>query len=438
MDRRRRRVIEACGAAVLGLAGCLGRNESAPGTRRSQTSDTPTDDHDTLSGTPPGGSTTSPAGPPDDEGTPRGPQRTIWQVDTGKTTNRPHVVDGTCYLGTGEHDEAGEAELLAVDADGTERWRQGVGQSVSDVAAVTGDMVYAITGDTTTSGLHGEDYRVQAYDAASGEEQWSWAPEKRYKFFESIGVRDGTVFVGTHDDALQDEGEQVVAVADGSAVWTVESGDVMGGTLVGETVVADTAAGLAAFAAGDGTERWTHAESGYGSLDPERFGDLVLAGDESVHALGAETGEEQWSVTDRKVTTWHAEGSTAYLGGEQVAAVDESGRAAWTYNAGGVPSGVGTADWLVGTAERSLFCLERASGDERWRVEVDTEFPSPGGLADGRLPYATREDGLVVVSAETGEEVWTWSTSVGLTDPVVADGAVVVGREGGGLWGLEP
>lgn len=439
MDRPRRRFLRACGATVLGLAGCMG-GPNGPGTETPDGQDTTTvgSPTDTLSGTPPGSREPSPAEPPDDDGTPRGPGRTRWQVPTDATPQRPLVVDGTCYLGTGDVQEAGRAELLAVEADGTVRWRREVGQAAAEVIAVADGTVYAITGDSTDDMLHGEDFQVRAHDAASGERRWRWAPEKHYKFFEPVGVRDGTVFVGTHDDALGGSGEEVLAVADGSARWARETGDVMGGAVVGDTVVADATAGIAAFAAADGTRRWTHEAADPGSLNPEGFGDLVLAGDGAVTAFDAADGSEVWSVTDWTVTTWHVDGERAYLGGQRVAAVDRTGTARWTYDAGGRPSAVGTDRWLVGAARGELFVLERATGDERWRTAVDTEFPSPGGIADGRLAYGTRERGIVVVTADTGEEVWSWSTAGGLAAPVAAGDAFVVGREGGGLWALRP
>lgn len=438
MDRRRRRVVQACGTAILGLAGCLGESAS-PGTEPTPTIRTPTDEHDTASGTPPGGSTTSPGEPPTDDRTPAGPRRARWHVPTALTPQRPLVVDGTCFLGTGRYEEeSAEAELLAIERDGTERWRTGLDQRTADVVAVRDGMVYAISGERDSIGLHGKDYRVHAFDTESGTEQWVWPPEKSYKFFEFVGLRDGTVFVGTHDDALQDSGEAVHAVADGESRWRYGTGDVMGGTVVGDTVAATDPGGVTALAAGDGTKRWTFEGGDYGRVNAEGFQDLVLAGDRTLHALDAVDGAERWTYGDGHVSTWVTEGGRAFVGGSVVAALDTGGTAHWTYEKGGIPTGVGPDEVLVGQAERALFVLDRATGAERWRVETETEYPSPGGIAAGRLAYGTRESGIVTVDLETGESAWSWNTSAGLTEPVAAGDTFVIGRVGGGLWGLEP
>jgi hypothetical protein len=438
MDRRRRRVLSACGA-VLGLAGCLGEPDGDAGTSTSSQTGTDPADRDTLSGTPPGGSTTSPQEPPDDVATPAGPRRTAWHVPTDLTPQRPLVEGGACYVGTGSYDEGSSAAaIIAIAPDGTVTWRHDTGQLLARVAAVEDGTLYAFSGDRTADGLHGQNYRVHAFDASSGAREWVWAPGKAYKFFTVLGVRDGTVFVGTHDDALQDSGESVSAVADGSARWAVDLGDVMDGTVVGDTVVAVDVAGAAGLAASDGQERWTFESGDYGEVEAESFGDLVLTGEETLHALDAVEGTERWTHGDGDVSTWVPRGDRVYVGGPSLVALDEQGATHWTYDRGGVPSGVITADGLVGFDEQALFVLERASGEERWRIDLGTEYPTPGGITGERLAYGARDGGVHAVDVATGESAWSWKSSQPLTDPVVADGRIVVGRDGGGVWALEP
>ncbi|MEF8888386.1 MAG: PQQ-binding-like beta-propeller repeat protein [Haloarculaceae archaeon] len=437
MDHRRRRVLVACGAAAFGLAGCLGDNAGEPtaSTRRR----TPADETDTTSQSPPGGPTTSPDEPPTNDRTPAGPARTRWHVPTEGTPQRPLVADGTCYLGTGkryDQDEPDDAALLAVDESGTVLWREHTGQPYVRVVAVSDGVAYAISGDT--QGPHGEDYRLHAFDATSGKRHWVWAPQLSYKFFEFLGVRNGTAFVGTHDDALEGAGESVHAIADGAADWRQSTGDVMGGTLVGDTVVVDHAGGIDAVAAGDGTERWTYDVEDYGGNEVTGFGDRVLVRDDGLHALDAREGSERWTIDDWTVTNWHVESDTAYAGGERVVALDRSGSPRWTYEAGGLPTAVGTDDSIVGVSTHELFILDRPTGEERWRVDVDTEMPSPGGIVNGRLAYGTREGGVVAVDAATGDAAWSWRSNAGLVTPAVAGQTLVVGRADGGLWGLAP
>jgi outer membrane protein assembly factor BamB len=350
------------------------------------------------------------------------------------------VDDGTCFVGTGGlYDDDPAGSILAVDPDGSVRWRKEPGQQSASVVAVDGGVVYAVTGDT--SGPHGSNFRLHAYGADGGERRWVWAPERHSTFLQFIGVGEESVFVGTHDDNLEDSGETLVAVdlTDGVPAWERDVGDVRGGALTDGTVVAAGSRRLSAFAIAEGSTRWTDEYESDRHVDPTGFGDVVLVGEGTVRALDAVDGTERWTVGDGAVNYVHVAGETAYVGGTTVAALDADGRTDWTYEKPATLSAVVlTEATLFGSSEGALFALAPSDGTEQWRVDVDAEFVAPGAVAHGRLASLTREGNVLAVDARDGSEAWSWQTPARLTRPVAAGGRVVVGREGGGLWGLEP
>jgi outer membrane protein assembly factor BamB len=110
-----------------------------------------------------------------------------------------------------------------------------------------------------------------------------------------------------------------------------------------------------------------------------------------------------------------------------------------------VPGGALTVDWAVPIdthvgyhvpiagndtvyvhdMDTTLFALEAETGDERWRISVESPGPAPT-LGDNRLLVAT-ERGLEAFEAETGDHVWTVD---GLSAGIFDSPPVVVGETG--------
>lgn len=93
-----------------------------------------------------------------------------------------------------------------------------------------------------------------------------------------------------------------------------------------------------------------------------------------------------------------------------------------------------------------LYCLDRATGAERWRFDDDggmqQVFSSPC-LADGRLYvgeglHEDRGCKLYCLNAETGAKLWEFTTSSHVeSSPCVADGTVFVGAGDDGVYALD-
>ncbi len=428
MKLRRRRVLQSLGLVAVGLAGCSDTTGDGSGSPQPTVTDTDT--------------TTPGTGTPTETNSSL-PDRAEWRVETAVSPRRVVASDGVLYVGTsGLDSDKRESAALAVSPDGTVQWRTKTGQRNGTIAGVRDGEVYAISGDLTRDLLHGQNYRLHALDAADGSTSWVWAPHKSYKFFSPVGIDDRSVFVGTHDDALSDSGETLYAIdrRDGTVRWNVETGDVMAGVVTGHTVLVGDTGAVEAFLADDGESRWRYEYEEIGNQSPAVFGDLVLAGDRTVHALDVADGTERWTYgRDVTISSWLPVSETLFVGGDRIAALDRSGSERWTYDEGGhVWDAITTRDTLYAGSQQALFALDRSSGTERWRVETDADYPHPVGVVDGQYGYVTDDGTVSVVDAETGDSIWAWQSPKDIERVATVADTFVLGFDGGGLLGIRP
>ncbi|MHB9286416.1 PQQ-binding-like beta-propeller repeat protein [Halobacteriales archaeon Cl-PHB] len=422
MNHRRRRVLQALGVTLAGLAGCQGR----------------TDDDDNQ--TPVGSPESDPTDTPPSDGTAEPSKQAAWHVETDAAIDEVQVINGNVYAGTGGRDaEAGTAELLSVTSDGTVRWRESIDRRMARVATVDDGTVYAITGNY--QGPHGSGYQLHALDAADGSTDWVWAPELTYKFFEFVGLDAESVFVGTRDDAIAADGEELYAInrADGSVRWSAEVGDVAGGVVVDGIVVAGRHE-VRAFDAASGDSRWSYRHDDIGALNTAGFGGHVLLGDQTLRGLDTGDGSVRWTYgEDALVTSWDPVGDGVVVGTEgSVAELDDAGSERWRADRGVIVSQAITgSDTLFLTDDTTVVGFDRSDGTERWTAETadPTEYPRPAGLANGHLVYDGQAGVVGAIDTATGEPAWTWSTPSGGATAQVLDGTVVVASDAG-LRGL--
>lgn len=223
-----------------------------------------------------------------------------------------------------------------------------------------------------------------------------------------------TVYVGSNDGSVY-----AVEVETGEGIWMFEGPDdvvrsdpiVVGGTLY----VTSRDNNLYAIDATDGTEQWQFdLGRGAGDASPTVVNNTVyIAGspfDSSVYAINADSGDQKWVATAPN------------------AGVDEA-------------PAVANGRVFVGSRDENIYALDADSGEEVWRFEGPTAQvrASPthhdgvvyvaAGVDIGQ-PIGERDhdDTLYAINAETGNEVWQFSTA-GRADlaPTVADGTVYVG-----------
>jgi len=132
--------------------------------------------------------------------------------------------------------------------------------------------------------------------------------------------------------------------------------------------------------------------------------------------------------------------------GEIVALFAETGKNVWENDSDLPITGGPGADEnlvLVGTSEGDVLALLRESGEEAWRTKVSSEILSPPREADGVVVVRTIDGKIFALDATTGDRLWIYDRTVpnltlrGTSTPIIANGLVIAGFDGGRLTALE-
>ena len=111
---------------------------------------------------------------------------------------------------------------------------------------------------------------------------------------------------------------------------------------------------------------------------------------------------------------------------------------------GFVSGGVGGGEGLVllGTTRGNVIALALSDGSEKWRTYLGSEVGSTPVAAQGRVFAQTIDGELVALDAETGEQLWSYSSQVplltlrGTSTPVTARDVVYTGFASGKVVAL--
>lgn len=381
MPRTRRALLAALGSGLAVSAGCTGTDGGTTTTPASTTSTR----------------TTTPAKP----GEPR------WTLETGTEPAALVVRDGHVYFGSDA--------VYALDSDGTERWRYTADRRVQSL--VVDDRVYATTGYFASPS--GNDFALHALEG--GNELWSFALDGT-GMLSAPAIASERVFVATHDDYLQSDGETLYGLSmGGDRLWSASVGDpeltVADGTLFasyprnfvafdpdgterwtksvdeiyasfvgarGDLAFASWRGTLHALGLDDGTERWSKSVSG-----ATLVGDALYAvtGEGTVLALDPTTGEVRWEQSVAAVASPVVADGRVYVGGKTVTALDtDDGTVVWSHEFGREPHDLAANSTIFAAwVEGALHVFDAADGDTRWTFEptVDADHPHAWGLALG-------------------------------------------------------
>lgn len=251
-----------------------------------------------------------------------------WIVDAGHASRAaPAVHDDVVYQTVWNGGDGVPRGVVAINADGSERWRALTNNDITTAPTPTDDAIFVGGGYETTE--------VAAVD---------------------------------HDGSVRwrhDLGEYATApaVADDRVVYA--SGE------AASVVALDTATG---------DRQWEQSVDGPASAAPTVAGESVIVGDEAgtVRALSIDTGEEQWRVTvGRRIqqsvavadTTDSGVVAVAHHGGVTLLSVD--GYEQWSVDLSREPTAPVLTETavLLGTG-RAVVALARTDGTERWRFET--------------------------------------------------------------------
>lgn len=461
MSPTRRAFLHATGAAAtVGLlAGCIG---DGPGTDTTTpaggSSPTPTESQTPTPGTSPGPPRTKPddRGSPDPSPTetetpPSDAEAVAWQrAFESAVTAVPVVEGGAVYAAS----EDGTVRRYAA-GDGSETWSTSFSRPVQSLASGEG-LLLVIAGTYEL----GSEQTLHALDAGSGEEQWSFTPTDWW--LATLGVRDGTAYVSTADDAVGGSGETLYALAvpGGDELWSAGVGDPR------EAVVTDDAIYVSSYGRVQALDRDTGDELWNQEVSDEAFGTLGAVDDAVVYAYRApetdvfsllvgvdpSTGQERWRFEDWAVTFTATRDGTVYAGGAGVAAIDPAdGSTVWAdAETPGTVRDPGVTGDRVYAGGETLRAFDRDDGelDWEWTPDPPQAGVSPAGVVSGSVYLDSYRDGdprnryKFAVDAASGEGRWAFEDGTGLTDLAVGtdspgDGVrAVAGGGNGRLYAL--
>jgi outer membrane protein assembly factor BamB len=179
-------------------------------------------------------------------------------------------------------------------------------------------------------------------------------------------------------------------------------------------------------------------------------GDLVLAAsnDGVLHALDIASSQVLWRYAPASLVsgpTVYQDSAYVFVDGNDLVSLGLDGEIGWTTpDVGPGPTNPTVGDGAVyfGTADGDLVAVDAATGDERWRTQVDDTSGAVHrpAFADGRVHVASDGGGYVAVDAVDGDILWRFDTDAYATGTaVVSDGIAYIGAGApeGRLWALD-
>jgi outer membrane protein assembly factor BamB len=209
----------------------------------------------------------------------------------------------------------------------------------------------------------------------------------------------------------------------------------------------------------DGHVEWEHKTNGRFVAGPTVDAGVlyVAGGDGNLYAFRAQSGQLLWSfkANEELVTSPTVADGKVYVASQSdtIFAVNaETGAWTWQYRRD-APAGftvrgaarptVGEGLVYMGFSDGYLVALDVGTGVAKWERRIaqsgGTQFldvDSPPVLADGRLYVASYKDGVVALSAATGDLLWSTSQP-GLT-ALMLRGSVLFATGDGALTAFEP
>lgn len=362
-----------------------------------------------------------------DGSAPRADEETVrWRAPTGdkKVHSSPAVVNGTVYVGSMN------GRMFAFDAaTGDERWSFETGGPVQGSPAVAGGVVYVTSRDGW----------LYALAAETGAVRWKYASDAIFAY-SSPTVARGVVFVAAYDGKVH-----AVDAATGKKKWAVTLHEddphqpltALGGridsspTVAQGKVIVGGPGGLYALRIQDGSQVWNlstagHAESGAVESSPA-FADGVVyvgANDGKLRAVTAGTGEVRWvfNASDGIYSSPAVADGVVHVGSldGHVYAVDaETGAARWSFKTGATvyasPAVTGGVVY-IGSDDDHLYALDAATGALVWKYQLPDDVFSSPAIADGVLYVGSNDGHVYALNAGWGRD--------GASSSVYTDGTI--------------
>jgi serine/threonine-protein kinase len=297
----------------------------------------------------------------------------------GSLVSSPAVVDDVAYAATYG------ANLYALDAaSGTRIWAAHTGDSPSDITVAHG-MVFIGTGHL--------DYRLYAFDAATGVERWH---------FQDLVPVASPLVIGSTVYAANAVGDlYALRVSDGSVRWSTSFvGGIYSGMAAayGSIFVPDGNSGCArALDQRTGAIKWTRCLGDTVESTPAVSAGKVFvsARDGNLYALDAINGAVLWTgdMGDDNFSSVATAYGMAYIGSTdgKVYAFPQNCTdpcsPTWTYQTGddivGASPVVANGDVYIGGMDHTIYGLDAQTGAKLWAYETNGYFSGAPAVLDG-------------------------------------------------------
>lgn len=383
-------------SVVAGLGGCsAAERESTDTTTSLETTQPPTGSPPTTTQT----ATETPTEPPTETATPRAVQcgrrwdpDVRWSFETETRAHPPTVADGTVYFASQD------GHLYALEAgSGQVHWKR-VRDTAWNVAPVIADGVVTYSGYSNAA----------AYDAATGDELWSFEPSGANATLAYAFDDDGeAVYLGASNHTspsvvVDDPYDRVYAFdrRSGDRLWTTTLSESsqeyvppQSVTAAGDKVfvtVGDQQGEILALDATDGSELWRHSIERFVGEPIVANGMVYQNSGTSLLALNATTGRVKWQ-TDGENSPGIS-GETVYCSKDGIlrayAATD--GRTRWAAEipdegCGDRPRAAGDVVYVPSgcySGYGRLYAFDAAEGCRLGAFEVRSARPTPPAVVD--------------------------------------------------------
>lgn len=332
----------------------------------------------------------------------------LWQYIAEGDIRQPAVGDEHgIYIATSD------GLIVALDFAGKERWKKQLTRAAEDGSEKSG-RINAPIGCYRSTVVGGSNAGVvHALDASNGDAKWTY----------DVGgeILGAVNFFGPEDPSLParlyaiERGQGVLHCIDfetGTQAWRTDPIARTDGSMAvanGNVIYGSCDFALHVYGAADG--RRGHAIALCGDCQvasgPAVVGDEIYSGSRSGHFYRANalTGAIAWMNEDCTTEVF----TTPAVAHDVV---------------------------VFGSEDGNLYSLDRASGNGKWAFKSGGLPTSPIIAADRVLVGVDGE--LVMLTLDTGEEVWRYEVSDGIAAPSIINGTVVVASEDGTVIALGP
>lgn len=307
------------------------------------------------------------------------------------------------------HFTTSRGEVVAVDFSGKKAWsKQLTRTSINDAAEQPARIDGPVSCFESTVLVGTMAGTVYAFDAATGDEKWQRDIESAVlgavTYLPASESRpEARVYViGQEDGRLH-----CLAFDDGTPLWKSEPIDRCDGSpAAGGDFIAfgSCASALHVVDAKDGAilKNVTIGKDSQIAGGVALRGDSVFSGSHSGHVIHADlaSGEIVWKNDDSVAEVF----TTPAVSEEYV---------------------------IYGSMDDFLYCLDRATGEQRWKVDTGG-LPTSPVIARDKVVFSS--DGvLYMLSLDTGDQLWSYEVSDEITAPSIIDNMIVVGGRDGSV-----